>query len=1183
MTRFSNSKAWFKRKLKQDNKLPSSPAATVLVSDPISSRTPVDPSSEIAEISPTASNIVQSHAPTTSPQAVDVGDTLSRSENDLWASAYSLIQEREGDLMRDYEKHLASLQNYPVATEGYLDARDVESLVNKLLEARERSKIQVSILRRNIKVREQVEKLAKFLIWSDSVVKAAVSAQPYAALAWSGVSLFLPLLVSGSKYNESMLEGFNTISDMQIFWKSCEETYFKPQYIQLYQNLKIPLVKLYSFVIEYQARVICHLSKAQISRAWQSMTGPDDWDNAIKSIKELEDKCSRLIDKVHKDVIYEKLENQLQEIEKSRIVHEDILRTMKEDRQDEKERQLLNDLAKGAGDYERYKDINPERVPGTCEWFLADERFCKWRDSHSGDILWVSAGPGCGKSVLSKTFIDEGHLNLEATITITSSTITVSERVICYFFFKEGGEGRMDTAHALCAILHQLFRFKSTSNLITHALSSHRDNGQTLTEKMNELWRIFVECANFSPVQIVCVLDALDECKKERRKELIGMLQRLYSQGSVSLIPSKLKFLITSRPYEDLEGSFNKFSPAAAYLHFDGDGKSGQIGKEINLVIDVKVKHIAGSFSDEDRDKISQSLKRMENRTYLWLHLTLDIIEENMSAYSRSTDIEDFLSELPLEVSDAYEKILSRSQDAKKVEALLQIVLAATRPLTVDEANYALVLALGKEQFSSHEGLQRKLWPQDRFEMTLRNLCGLFISIHDSKLSFIHQTAREFLVHSERAGTWKGRLNMHKAHGVLSGACINYLLLIDRPSTTGMEMVQKYQFFYYATKNWPLHFHSQDAESTAKNRKHARELCRTSAPQTQLWATGFSEYIFRDKWWIGWPDLTLASYFGLAAVVKDIIVHEHADVNTNGAIDVTALHMAIIAGQLEAIEILLEPVHGTHVTERSVKSAVENEQKAAEIMTMLLDKRGDEIEITEDVLRSAVTNKEAGVATIALLLEKRPNDVNITAEVVKEAAQRGSSDTMSLLLDTCGHGIIITEYIIIAAMANDRSMLELLLERRVHEIKFTEAVIINALIRHAETLGLILDSARSIKITEHMVVTAARGSLGNMEELLNKRGAEIKITEAIVKAATDNNAHGSEMLSLLIHRRGNEIKITEDIVKAAARNYTGGLELVAVLLDKRGDEVNLTQGIIDVVQSRDFWKEEILALFRQKC
>ncbi|KAL7961974.1 hypothetical protein V8C34DRAFT_301690 [Trichoderma compactum] len=622
-----------------------------------------------------------------SDNGIDLYDNdkgLYGNDKDLWALAYTLSKEREGELMEGYERHVASLNNVSVATQSFSEPHNVERYVKALLEIRQREKIQISIMGHDITMREQIEKLAKFLLWSNSIVKSAVSTQPYAALAWSGVALLLPLLISGTKYNDSMLKGFSSINDMQFYWKSCEETYFKPSNMnmKLYQDLKSPLVKLYSSIIKYQARVICHLSKAQLSRAWQSMAGSDVWSDAITTIKELHDKCLHLVDRAHKDIIQNKMDDQLQEIQRSRTLHEAILQEIREKRQDSWERELLEDLSKMSGDYEGNKNTNPERVSGTCEWFLTDERFHNWRNSKSGDLLWVSAGPGSGKSVLSKSLIDERHLNPETTVTVLSSTITVSK----------------------------------SPRLIEHSLLSHRTYSHDLVQRTDELWRILLDCVESSPVPIICLLDALDECEEEGWVSLTKKLCDLYLNTNSSA-PSKLKFLITSRPYDNLKMSFDRLTASPAYVHFDGDDKSGQIGQEINLFIDVKVDKIARSFSTDDRNKISERLKNMENRTYLWPHLTLKILETKLSAYGRLLDMEEFLSELPSAVSGAYEKILSRSQDDRKVDALLQLILAAERPLTLTEANYALTLALG-DGFSSHEELQKNIWPQDRFKTT---------------------------------------------------------------------------------------------------------------------------------------------------------------------------------------------------------------------------------------------------------------------------------------------------------------------------------------------------------------------------------------------------------------------------------------------------------------------------------
>ena len=57
-------------------------------------------------------------------------------------------------------------------------------------------------------------------------------------------------------------------------------------------------------------------------------------------------------------------------------------------------------------------------------------------------LLWVSTGPGYGKSVLSRALIDDHQLSTN----VTTSTV-------CHFFFKDGDERRIYSANALCAIL----------------------------------------------------------------------------------------------------------------------------------------------------------------------------------------------------------------------------------------------------------------------------------------------------------------------------------------------------------------------------------------------------------------------------------------------------------------------------------------------------------------------------------------------------------------------------------------------------------------------------------------------------------------------------------------------------------------------------------------------------------
>lgn len=119
----------------------------------------------------------------------------------LWARAYSLVEEREHELIDEYKHQLAD-PGRDTATKADISSRQsVESLVKQLLDNQEKKQWRISLLEKDITLRRQVERLTKFLLWSDPIVKSAVSTQPYAALAWSGVSVFLAVSAAFSSHS----------------------------------------------------------------------------------------------------------------------------------------------------------------------------------------------------------------------------------------------------------------------------------------------------------------------------------------------------------------------------------------------------------------------------------------------------------------------------------------------------------------------------------------------------------------------------------------------------------------------------------------------------------------------------------------------------------------------------------------------------------------------------------------------------------------------------------------------------------------------------------------------------------------------------------------------------------------------------------------------------------------------
>lgn len=825
------------------------------------------------------------------------------------------------------------------------------------------------------------------------------------------------------KQKVTMLKGFNLIDDIQMYWRICEETYL----LSLDKlSYKQHLAKLYSVIIEYQARVLCHLSRRQLSREWNDIIGPDEWVKKIQEIQQLDEECRNTLHVVNADQIERDWREQLIEMQESRgfldKTHNTLLESgasVQKNYEDEKERALLQALA---SDYEGHKDLIPQKVEGTLEWFFSDDRFSNWRNSDVSSLLLVSADPGWGKSVLSRSLIDERRLSTNATTSI-----------VCYFFFKDGDDSRMHPHNALSAILHQLFTHDPTGSLIAQALPRYKNFGEALTHKFSELWKILLRCVNsLNSGEIICVIDGLDECHVDSRwifiEELKGFCR--HPPGS----SSKLKFLITSRPLA-IDMHFEKLSGAASYLRFDGDDKSAEISHDVDSIINFRVNEIAQNFTENDRRLIADRLKSMEHRTYLWLYLTLDIIKRITSQYGKGIDVDAVLSSLPSSLSEAYENILARSKRHDYTEALLHVLLAATRPLTLAEANFALTLAIAdpEHRFESHTALQDELWSFNNVEDDLKNLCGLFITVDDGKLHFIHQTARDFLVHPQRQGEWQGRFHdMSKSHSIMSSVCIRYLLLPDLTRVSGMgARMRRHPLLSYAAKSWPLHYRSQGAIEASSSRKDALALCSAA----DVWISIIYLSARTDEW-KNWTSLELASKFGLAQVVHELLLRHiysakslsaplyhasangyklivkmmldaGADVDTQGGSFGTPLQVAAYHGHGEIVQMLLDngASMSLHAYRTNTALCEASGRGHGEIVKMLLD-NGADVNMRGKVggtpLRVASEN---GHREIVQILLDNGADVDMQGEwlyggtALQAAANCGHKEIVQILLN----------------------------------------------------------------------------------------------------------------------------------------------------------------------------------------
>jgi ankyrin repeat domain-containing protein 50 len=471
-----------------------------------------------------------------------------------------------------------------------------------------------------------------------------------------------------------------------------------------------------------------------------------------------------------------------------------------------------------------------------------------------------------------------------------------------------------------------------------------------------------------------------------------------------------------------------------------------KISQEIDVFIKARVHDIGQrlKLSDDEQGLLLQELMHVPNRTYLWVYLTLDLIESDIDA--DKIEIINATSHLPKTVDEAYNRILSKSRNSEKAKSILHIVVAAGRPLTLREMALALTI---RENHWSYSDLD--LRPEDCFRDSIRDICGLFVMIVDSRIYLLHQTAKEFLVQNNQEAQpkgvygdpkWKHSLQPQDSHRVLTEICMQYLLFTEfeaRPLVKGAmlsQYVEGHVFLDYAAKNWTTHFHLShfgvDNVVTQFVLKLVK-LCDANSKRCLTW--------FRVYWTStntdfpgGFTTVMIASYFGLTAVLKLLLgpsSNHSIDLNSkDGTYGRSALSWAAGNGFEVAVNLLIKGA-SSHLKgirlpfkKRAKVDSVDRYGRTPLVYAVwnghvavvkLLLKAGASIGLRDDIggtpLSYAVCNGRDDVVkflfekgTILTQLFRRGTKVDseddISRDLLLSAAAKGHEAVVKLLLET---------------------------------------------------------------------------------------------------------------------------------------------------------------------------------------
>lgn len=439
---------------------------------------------------------------------------------------------------------------------------------------------------------------------------------------------------------------------------------------------------------------------------------------------------------------------------------------------------------------DRAKLINSkgELVQGTCDWIAQKQTFVEWRASDGG-LLWISGGPGLGKTMLSIYLIEY----LSSCILFTDEGKT---HYSTYFFCDAKDNTRNNAVAIIRGILFQLVEQKK--ELIGHILPSYEVQREQLFSQnsFETVWKFFIAMVNdLGDSQATCVLDGLDECEPTSLELLLKNLKKI-----TNTLP-RLKILVLSREYPQYIGaSLGQFPK----IRLDPDAKT-EINRGLQQYISTRVAELSESkqYPNQLANYVKQSLTEKSAGTYLWVSFTVKDLQS-----MEISEVEESLNKFPQGLDALYERILQQIESTQRglILDILRWCTFAVRPLSLNELATALKIQ-STGLLDSTTILRGKL-----------AYCGHFLSITDDTATLVHHSAYDFLtrqIPNSEEMPWFSLSNVELEQSRLASTCIAYFhgVYSKDKDVFQVETVEddaqrklRYPFFDYASRQWTEHF-----------------------------------------------------------------------------------------------------------------------------------------------------------------------------------------------------------------------------------------------------------------------------------------------------------------------------------------------------------------------------------------
>jgi tetratricopeptide (TPR) repeat protein len=367
-----------------------------------------------------------------------------------------------------------------------------------------------------------------------------------------------------------------------------------------------------------------------------------------------------------------------------------------------------------------------------------------------------------------------------------------------FFFSFSGIDASRQTLDSLVqSLLWQLFK-ESNSDDSFNVMRDLMSKGPPL---MSDLWETLSMIATSMPELMYWIIDGVDECKDPST----ALFEKLISFLNIH---KAIRTILLGRPH-----AIETIGPATYTIKISPN----LIKADIDAFIRVQISKSSNLRSFQIRDLAFETLQHGSHGMFLWVKFMVD----DLNKPSSKAELVERLHNLPDGLQRAYRHLLKElldpldNIDRRFARDILSLIIAARRPLKIQEIQYALAIASWNTRRSSSVCSVQDCMVENVVDRIL-HVCRSLVHVSDGIISIVHLSAKEFLTRPEREWSYEDdrtiaflRIDLEESHHLFGSICLSYLniggygfpLISNDPSA----LLGGHALLKYATKNMIYH------------------------------------------------------------------------------------------------------------------------------------------------------------------------------------------------------------------------------------------------------------------------------------------------------------------------------------------------------------------------------------------